>query len=164
VLSLREAAAATGVSYSTIKRRQVEFQHAYRDAGGVWRVPVSDLLGAGLHLRAKAPEPVSQAHEQPANGAELTHALARIESLTAELATERTARQRAEDKAEAEARLVAVYARSLDGYEIALRAISGPPGPPEPVAAPGPRRAAPEPVDPVPAVRRGRFRSWLLGG
>jgi hypothetical protein len=56
VLSLREAAAATNVSYSTIKRRQPEFTHAYRDSSGTWRVPISDLLGAGLKFSLQGEE------------------------------------------------------------------------------------------------------------
>ena len=57
-LTLTEAAETCGVSRSTIKRRLPEFANADQDASGSWRVPVSDLLGAGLKLR---PRPATQA-------------------------------------------------------------------------------------------------------
>jgi hypothetical protein len=160
LLTLTEAADACGVSRSTIKRRLPEFANARQDDSGSWRVPVSDLLGAGLKLRPR-PETrtngqVSQGHDPAQNGADLAQAKARIETLTAELADERTARQVAEVRATA-------YAAHLDDMRLALRAISGPPQPAEPAPVVGPRRAAPEPEEPVqPAPRRG-FRAWLSG-
>jgi hypothetical protein len=49
-LSISEAAAVCGVRRRTIRRRQQagEFEHAYKDADGSWRIPVNDLIAAGL--------------------------------------------------------------------------------------------------------------------
>jgi hypothetical protein len=105
VLTLTEAAEACGVSRSTIKRRLSDFEHAHQDGSGSWRVPVSDLLGAGLKLRPRpvteASEAVTQGPDPGQNGADLAHALTRIEALSADLAAERMARQVAEARAAA---------------------------------------------------------------
>ena len=137
VLSLREAAAATNVSYSTIKRRQPEFTHAYRDSSGTWRMPISDLLGAGLKLRIGSAEPVSQPSELPMNGAELVKARAEIQELGAKLAAERERRL----VAETEARLLAA---NLDDFR--RLALAGPPKAQEPAPVPVAAPAATEPV------------------
>jgi hypothetical protein len=165
VLTLSEAAEACGVSRSTIKRRLSEFANAHQDGSGSWRVPVSDLLGAGLKLRPRpvtqSSESVTQGHDPAQNGAELAEARARIEALTVDLVAERTARQIAEVRATA-------YAANLDDLRLSLRAIGGPPRPLEPEQVfrseqveSVPRRAAPEAVEPVPAPRG--FRAWLRG-
>lgn len=177
-LTLSEAAEACGVSRSTIRRRQAEFEHAYQDQTGSWRVPVSDLLGAGLKLRPRPvtalTQPVTAPSDRAQNGAEQ----ARIDALTAELAAERVARQIAE------ARVTDLRA-NLEDLRFSLRAISGPPRAPEavPIATPapvvsepevpapapsqpvsGPRRAVVDPMQPAPAPRRrGRIRAWLRG-
>jgi hypothetical protein len=107
-LTLKEAAEACRVSLSTIQRRQGEFANAYQDGTGTWRVPISDLLGAGLKLRPSAPDDVSQGHDPARNGAyparngtDLAQLLVCIEPLTAGLAAERTARQVAQARAAA---------------------------------------------------------------
>jgi hypothetical protein len=167
LLTLTEAASACGVSRSTMKRRLPDFKNAEQDQTGSWRVPVSDLLGAGLKLRPR-PETrtngqVSQGHDPDQNGAgsariELLRGkdLQRIEELTADLVAERTARQLAEVRA-------AAYQANLEDMRLALRAISGPPEPLHVERLPGPRRAAPEPVQPAPAPARRSFRRWFRG-
>ena len=149
-LTLTEAAEACGVSHSTIKRKQSEFAHAYKDNTGTWRVPVSDLLGAGLHLRPRPAEPENQGHDLGVIGSDLAHALARIDALNADLATERAARQVAEATARA-------YAANLEDLRFTMRAITGRPAPPSkppedppatsplPTHTPEPRRAAEPP-------------------
>jgi hypothetical protein len=49
-LSISEAAQVCGVRRRTIRRRQKagEFEHAYKDPDGTWRIPVSDLVASGL--------------------------------------------------------------------------------------------------------------------
>jgi len=49
-LSISEAAKICGVKRRTIRRRHQagEFQHAFRDPDGTWRIPVNDLVAAGL--------------------------------------------------------------------------------------------------------------------
>jgi signal transduction histidine kinase len=165
-LTLTEAAEACGVSRSTIKSRLPEFANADQDASGSWRVPVSDLLGAGLKLRPRpatqASQSVTQGHDPGQSGADLAQARARIEQLTADLAAERTARQVAEAK-------VALMAQNLDDLRFSLRAISGPPQGAEATAATAP--AAPSSVQvpaaaAVPAEPQPRRGLWarLRGG
>ena len=50
--TISEVVERTGTSRSTIRRyRDAEkFPHAYKDSGGVWRVPLEDLLAAGLKI------------------------------------------------------------------------------------------------------------------
>jgi helix-turn-helix protein len=49
-LSISEAASVCGVKRRTIRRRHQagEFEHAFKDEEGSWRIPVSDLAAAGL--------------------------------------------------------------------------------------------------------------------
>jgi hypothetical protein len=48
--TLKQAAEEAGVSRDTIKRRNAagEFPNAYQDHRGVWMIPLTDLLAAGL--------------------------------------------------------------------------------------------------------------------
>lgn len=52
--TLREAAGLCGVSRGTVRRyldeggRPGRFPNAFQDADGVWRIPVPDLIAAGL--------------------------------------------------------------------------------------------------------------------
>lgn len=144
-LTLTEAADACGVSHSTIKRKQSEFAHAYKDQTGTWRVPVSDLLGAGLHLRPRPAEPKDQADDLGVIGSDLAHALARIEALNSDLATERAARQVAEATARA-------YAANLDDLRFTMRALTGRPATPS--EAPEPPPVEPSPPTHTPEPRR----------
>src|SRR6266540_5567729 len=49
-LSISEAAKICGVKRRTIRRRHQagEFEHAFKDPAGTWRIPVKDLVAAGL--------------------------------------------------------------------------------------------------------------------
>ncbi|WP_146070942.1 AlpA family transcriptional regulator [Arthrobacter sp. B1805] len=51
VFTLTEAAALVSTSRSTLRRRldQGDFPDAYRDPKGVWKIPLTSLLAAGLH-------------------------------------------------------------------------------------------------------------------
>jgi hypothetical protein len=149
-LTLSEAAAACGVSRSTVKRKLAEFGNAYRDGDGVWRVPIADLLGAGLKLRPRPGQTVDQGHDPGVNGADQ----GQIQQLAAELAAERMARQVAETK-------VMLLTANLEDLRYSLRAISGPPrvqeAPPVAEAPPQPAPVqAPLPVVEQPPPRR----SW----
>ena len=114
-LTLSEAAEACGVSRSTIKRKLPEFGNAYQGSDGVWKVPIADLLGAGLKLRPRADVRPTQGHDPAVNGASLDQ----IQELTSELAAERAARQVAETK-------VMLLTANLEDLRFSLRAISGP--------------------------------------
>lgn len=145
-LTLKQAADACGVSHSTVKRRldRDQFGAAYRDHAGVWRIPVTDLLGAGFHLRGRSVTEDMTEAEPPDQ-------VDRIAALTAELAAERTAR------VVAEARVVAMAA-NLDDLRLSLRAITGPPAAPQAPETPEPVPTyAPEPVQRPPEPSRRRW-------
>ncbi|MFI6125431.1 helix-turn-helix transcriptional regulator [Streptomyces sp. NPDC051064] len=57
MLTQREAAAACGVSLSTIRRRREagDLPGAVQDPVRGWVIPVDDLLSAGLRLHAPSP-------------------------------------------------------------------------------------------------------------
>ncbi|MFJ2203321.1 helix-turn-helix transcriptional regulator [Streptomyces violaceusniger] len=57
MLTQRQAAAACGVSRSTIRRRREagDLPHAVQDEHRGWLIPVEDLLAAGFRLHAPAP-------------------------------------------------------------------------------------------------------------
>ena len=66
-LTLSEAAGQCGVSRSTIRRKHESgaFPSAFKDGEGAWRVPVTDLIAAGLTPgRPSPPDQVSEASEQ----------------------------------------------------------------------------------------------------
>ena len=65
--TISEVVERTGASRSTIRRYRDagKFPHAFKDSAGVWRVPIEDLLAAGLSVRDPArAEQVSQVSEQ----------------------------------------------------------------------------------------------------
>lgn len=65
--TISEAVERTGASRSTIRRYRDagKFAHAFKDSAGVWRVPIEDLLAAGLSVSDPARvEQVSQVNEQ----------------------------------------------------------------------------------------------------
>jgi len=55
-LTFIEAGAATGLHPSSLRRRHKNgaFPNAYRTPGGPWRIPIADLLSAGIELRRPA--------------------------------------------------------------------------------------------------------------
>lgn len=150
-LTLREAAAACGVSLSTI-RRYHEQQHRFPNAeltSRGWLIPVTDLLAAGLRVNAPAPPPVSEASEagEPASE-QLAQALA-------ELARERTRRELAEQRAE-------LLERHLGDVQTLMRALTAaPPSEAERVQEHAPSDGHDRAVDQEVSVPRARRRwSW----
>ena len=92
-LTLSEAAEACGVSRSTIRRKHEagEFPNAYK-AGpdNAWRIPVTDLLGAGLKPgRPSPPDAVSEPDERT-RAATVTLPKAELDALREQLHNERT--------------------------------------------------------------------------
>ncbi len=67
VLTLTEAAAATGKSRRTVGRLldAGRFDGAQRDDAGTWRIPVDALLAAGLTLHAPSPPTDASADVAP---------------------------------------------------------------------------------------------------
>lgn len=78
--TLREAAAACGVSLSTIRRRREsgEFPGAVKEDGRGWTVPVEDLLAAGLKVNAPAPPDEVPADEPGLSGGERARLLQQL--------------------------------------------------------------------------------------
>ncbi|WP_170198339.1 helix-turn-helix transcriptional regulator [Streptomyces chryseus] len=70
MLTQREAAAACGVSRTTIRRRREagDLPGAYEDARRGWMVPVDDLLAAGFRLNAPLPADAPPSAPAPARG------------------------------------------------------------------------------------------------
>ncbi len=146
--TLSEAEQVTGASRSTLRRRLAEqaFPNAYRaNRSREWRIPVEDLLAAGLPVNRPTPA-VSAASDHDQDGADLGHRVVELEAL---LAVERARREAAEQ-------LATERAARVDDLRIALRLLeSGPVGrqheaaqqpqerpqerPQEPPAPPGPR-------------------------
>ena len=65
--TISEVVERTGASRSTIRRYRDagKFPHAFKDSAGVWRVPIEDLLAAGLKVIDPArTEQVTQAIDQ----------------------------------------------------------------------------------------------------
>ena len=65
--TISEVVERTGASRSTIRRYRDagKFPHAFKDSAGMWRVPIEDLLAAGLSVSDPArAEQVSQVIEQ----------------------------------------------------------------------------------------------------
>ncbi|MFG3399170.1 helix-turn-helix domain-containing protein [Streptomyces parvus] len=100
MLTQREAAAACGVSRTTIRRRREagDLPGAVQDEARGWLIPVGDLLAAGLRLNAPAGPAAdsvagSGGHQEHEQGDA-------VAALRAELAAERYGRQLAEANAE----------------------------------------------------------------
>ena len=100
--TLAEAAHRCSVSRSTIKRRLSagELPNAYKTGNGQWRIPVTDLIGAGYNpgkVEWSDPEQTTTpATPEPQQGA----SDARLRELEQELAQERLRRANAEQIAE----------------------------------------------------------------
>ena len=160
VFTLKDAAQRCGVSFSTIRRRREDgnFPNAYKTSDGEWRVPVEDLLAAGLNPSAQplSTEPAqpttdpgqepdsTNAHEVAALRRELDRAHAQIEVEQAH----RAAAERVADERE----------RSLADLRSALRLIA----PATPVSEPPVKEPAAETETPTPepATLVGALRAW----
>lgn len=152
-LTLADISAQSGVSLSTLRRKQRagEFPEAFKDDGGRWRVPVSDLHAAGVRLtpalnHEHIPEPETAAVE-PVEVVELRH---RVKLLEAQLQAE----QEKND----------LLSQSLADLRSALRAIE-PPKSPDPEVAPAPEQPAVQPQsEPVSSEPRRPWLARLFGG
>lgn len=131
--TLAEAAQRCSVSRSTIKRRLSagELPNAYKTGNGQWRIPVTDLIGAGYDpgkVEWNDPEqPTAPATPEPQQGA----SDARLRELEQELAQERLRRANAEQIAEERrARIedLQMAMRLLEAPAHAGRSQGGPPG------------------------------------
>lgn len=182
LLTQREAAAACGVSRTTIRRRREagELPGAVLDDDRGWLIPVEDLLAAGFRLNAPAPPDEKDVGDQAAAEAQpdtapddtavaLQSELHRLRHEHAlALAEERGARQLAEAEARhLEARLKE-RGDHIEDLQRALAALT-----PAPDRAAIPRPAQPSPPPAVPSTARpadageaepdadaGRRRRW----
>ncbi|MDP9019775.1 MAG: helix-turn-helix domain-containing protein [Actinomycetota bacterium] len=142
-LTITEAARAADVDRRTIRRRldAGDLPHAYRedDGEGPWRIPIDDLLAAGLHLHAPAPPPPNDS-DGPARG-----------PVPPPPAFSEVAEWRR--RAEVAEALAAERERTIRALELALRALG--PGPPTTTEAstgspPAPVPAPPSQPEPAP--------------
>ncbi|WP_130799766.1 helix-turn-helix transcriptional regulator [Streptomyces otsuchiensis] len=156
-LTQREAAAACGVSVSTIRRRRTDgaFPGAHQDEARGWLIPVPDLLAAGLRLNAPAgPDPAA-----PPAGEDAA-------ALRERLAEAERGRERAEVEAAHLRELVAAQREHLADSRRALLALTAGPTARVPEQADGQEVAEPTPAGaesaPAPAEEspRRRWRPW----
>jgi hypothetical protein len=112
-LTASEAAKATGVDRRTIGRRlkNDDFPNAHK-VDGSWRIPVTDLLGAGLQVHAPTPPDTPPTPPDPDEVARLTAENAELRH-RAEMA-EAVAAERAEALADARLALRALTAGTPD--------------------------------------------------
>ncbi len=157
-LTISEAAQAAGVDRRTVRRRldSGPFEHAWREDGGEgpWRIPVDDLIGAGLRLHAPA-TPAPSAPQDTAQG-QVTPPPTPAPDPD-ELAEWRTRALVAESVCQERERTIAAL-------ELALRALE--PGPPVTTLAPTPSSTAAAGITPESAPSRDRPGWWrrLRGG
>lgn len=156
LLNQREAAAACGVSRTTIRRRREagDLPGAVQDPQRGWLIPVEDLLAAGFRLNAPAgpdevtavtsagPDPVVVADQEDVAGLRAELDRARHEhALT--LATAEHGRQLAEAGAQLLRDQLEARAEHIADLQQALRALAS-----------GPERAVLQPSPSVPATAR----------
>ena len=137
VLTVKEAAAACGVSLKTIRRRLDKdlFPNAVRGPGvregleGPWLIPTADLLASGLSFSAPKPaQPLPEAAAATTEAPASTNS-AELEKLKADNAALATELAHAKE-------LLARSDASLDDARLALRALTAGP----PVSEPRARR------------------------
>lgn len=142
-LTITEAAKAAGVDRRTIRRYldrkpDTAFPNAYREDGkdgpatGAWRIPVTDLLGAGLALNAPRLEPTVDVVEAPPARDELLELRGQLEDERARRQLAEALAQERHEQIERLDRIVADLIRRVPELE---------PGPPVPMAHDDPRRA-----------------------
>lgn len=149
--TLSEAAQLTKTSRSTLRRRldSDAFPHAAKDDDGFWRIPVEDLLAAGLTLSRTVPdtphEPVPDTPRAREENEQLVQRLKdQLAELRAQIEVERAHRTAAEQ-------IAAERAEHLDTARRALRMIEAAPRPSEPTpSSPAPSEPKPEPASPTP--------------
>lgn len=128
--TLSEAAERTGVSRSTMRRyrEQGKLPNAYKDTDGLWRVPLEDLLAAGL--TPTDPTLSAPAEQAPEQQVSMDEGLAvRVRELESQLAVERA-------RAEGLERIAAAAETNAADLRMALRMLES-------------GRAAPEQAQPV---------------
>jgi hypothetical protein len=150
--TLSEAAALVSTSRSTLRRRldNADFPEAYRDAKGVWKIPLTNLLAAGL-------TPVQGAvHDPSTDVGQHVHDLAqpeqvelknRVTELENALSIERAHRSAAEQVAAAER-------HRAQTAEMALRMLDQGP------STPAPSSSAPVST-PLTEPKIGRWKRFL---
>lgn len=139
MFTLTEASTLVLTSRSTLRRRldQGDFPDAYRDSKGVWKIPLTNLLAAGLHPVQGAVQDLSTDIGQPVHDigqSEQVDLKNRVNELENTLSIERAHRTAAEQVAAAER-------HRAQTAEMALRMLEQrPPAPvptsPVPVAIP----------------------------
>lgn len=178
VWSLKQAAAACGVSVDTVKRRlkALEAAGAYKDQSGAWRVTPDQLRAVGL--QPGAPKKSARAKHQGSTGAGEPVALVlpgtesdadalrrRVQELETALTVERVKREAAETLATERNRTIEVLSTSLRMLEAGPTREPGadqePADEPEQDALPLQEDPTPDP-EPVPAAPSGWW-SRLLG-
>lgn len=107
VFTLSEAADLVSVSRSTLRRKldQGNFPDAFRDSKGVWKLPLTNLLAAGLHPVQGAVYDLSDDISQPVQDlaqSEQSNLKSRVVELENALSIERAHRSAAEQVAAAE--------------------------------------------------------------
>lgn len=158
VFTLTEAAALVSTSRSTLRRRldHGDFPEAYRDPKGVWKIPLTSLLAAGLHPVQGAVHDLSTERAQPVH--EPVHDLAqseqadlknRVTELENALSIERAHRTAAEQVADAQR-------QRAQTAEMALRMLEPAPSP---HASASPVRGAAPLKDPKPSLWKRLFKA-----
>ena len=150
--TLSEAAERTGISRSTLRRRldQGKFPGAYRDQAKQWRIPLTDLLAAGITPVQGVFTDIAQPENELAHDiAQVTQAPLeiRVMELESALSIERAHRAAAEQVALA-------HEQRAKTAEMALRMLE---------AAPKEQRPATAehvPAAPVPAKKNEPARWW----
>lgn len=114
--SLTEAAAQTQVSRTTLKRAldAQKFPNAYKDSRGTWKIPVTDLIAAGMGPKS-AVEGIAPSASQIKNAGDQGE----LENLRNELRVLRA-------KLEASEAIAEAHERRADSAERALRLLEAP--------------------------------------
>lgn len=116
--TISDAADRVGVSRSTIRRYREagKFPHAFKDSGGVWKVPLEDLLALGLRpvepALSTVPEPVEDG---------LTERVRELESALAVERARNEGLQRLAAAAEANAADLRLALRMLESGPVAAQ-------------------------------------------
>ncbi len=153
VFTLTEAAALVSTSRSTLRRRldQGNFPDAYRDPKGVWKIPLTSLLAAGLHPVQGAVQDLSTDIARPVHDVaqpEQVELKNRVTELENALSIERAHRTAAEQVAAAER-------HRAQTAEMALRMLDPGPSAPTPTS---PAPVATPPQEPRPGFWKRLFK------
>lgn len=149
VMGLAEAAAACGVSVSTIRRRRGELKElgAAETARG-WQIPVTALIALGLMERT-TPPPSPDTHPDALKG--------ELEALRAKLADAERRAAIAEAVATERERVIQTQAMALRMLEASKTPADTPPAP---VGTPADTPAPPQVATPVSPAPAPRHRWW----